>query len=53
MMEWSRTGMFIVTSSLTFIVALLCMIFIHVKESSNEKNHEAETLFKKLQLKLE
>ena len=30
LMEWSRTGMFLVTAGLTLFAALLCMILIHV-----------------------
>ncbi|WP_234978474.1 MFS transporter [Bacillus tuaregi] len=51
MMEWSRTGMFVSTASLTFLVGLLCIAFIHVgkKQSSKEKEKDKDTLFEKLQ----
>jgi ACDE family multidrug resistance protein len=47
-MEWSRTGMFLITAGLTLFVGFLCLVLIHVskKEPSNKK----DTLFEKLQL---
>lgn len=51
LMEWSRTGMFLTTAGLTFVVGLLCAAFIHVgkKEASKGKEEEKDTLFEKLQ----
>ncbi|GIN40500.1 MULTISPECIES: MFS transporter [Heyndrickxia] len=48
LMEWSRTGMFLITAGLTLFVGFLCLVLIHVskKEPSNKK----DTLFEKLQL---
>lgn len=48
LMEWSRTGMFLTTAGLTLVVALLCLILIHVKKPKTSKNQD--TLFEKLQL---
>ena len=47
LMDWSRTGMFLVTASLTLFVALLCLILIHVKKEKKSKAND--TLFEKLQ----
>lgn len=52
MMNWSRTGMFLTTASLTLLTAFLCLIMIHVKKPTEEKAPD-DTLFKKLQLNLE
>ena len=51
LMEWSRSGMFLSTAGLTFLVGLLCLAFIHVgkKESSKDTEKEKDTLFEKLQ----
>lgn len=48
LMEWSRSGMFLTTASLTFIAALLSLTLIHVKKK--EPTKENDTLFEKLQL---
>ncbi len=52
LMEWSRTGMFLSTASLTLIVGLLCMIMIHVK-NENPQAKMGGSLFKPLELKTE
>ncbi|MFT4414108.1 MFS transporter [Fredinandcohnia humi] len=48
MMNWSRSGMFLTTASLTLAVGLLCLLLIRVKkqEPSKETN---DSLFEKLQ----
>jgi ACDE family multidrug resistance protein len=50
MMQWSRTGMFLSTAGLTLLLALLCLVMIHVEEPQKGMD---DTLFKKLQIKLE
>jgi ACDE family multidrug resistance protein len=54
-MNWSRTGMFLSTAGLTLLVALLCLIMIHVNhpKSSKQDDSETQTLFKKFQLTTE
>ena len=47
LMGWSRSGMFFSTAGLTFLVGLLCLMFIHV--AKKEKSEEKDTLFEKLQ----
>jgi MFS transporter, ACDE family, multidrug resistance protein len=47
LMEWSRTGMFLITAGLTLFCALLCLILIHV--AKKEPSKEADSLFEKLQ----
>jgi ACDE family multidrug resistance protein len=47
LMEWSRTGMFLITAGLTLSCALLCMVLIHV--AKKEPSKESDTLFEKLQ----
>ncbi|MBM4762810.1 MFS transporter [Bacillus sp. B15-48] len=48
LMEWSRTGLFLTTAGLTLLVALLCLLLIHVKKKKPTENQD--TLFEKLQL---
>jgi ACDE family multidrug resistance protein len=48
-MEWSRTGMFLSTACLTFIVGILCMTLIHIKKKQPSDNEKNDSLFKKLQ----
>ena len=48
LMEWSRTGMFLITAGLTLLCAILCLVLIHVAEKKPTKG--SETLFEKLQL---
>ncbi len=49
LMNWSRTGMFLATASLTLVVGLLCLALIHVKKKKpNESTNDS--LFNKLQL---
>lgn len=49
LMEWSKTGMFLVTAALTFLVGLLCLAFIHVKKKQPSESDKNDTLFEKLQ----
>ncbi|MFC4322768.1 MFS transporter [Litchfieldia salsa] len=49
LMAWSRTGMFLITASLTLVVGLLCMALIHVKKKKPSENTK-DSLFNKLQL---
>jgi MFS transporter, ACDE family, multidrug resistance protein len=49
LMEWSRSGMFLVTAGLTLFCALLCMILIHVAKPKPSEESESDTLFEKLQ----
>lgn len=49
LMEWSRTGMFLINAGLTLFCALLCMILIHVAKKESSKEKENDTLFEKLQ----
>ncbi|MFA9557048.1 MFS transporter [Evansella sp. AB-rgal1] len=53
LMEWSRKGIFYSTAGLTLLVGLLCLLLIHAKESSQEKDENTTTLFKKFQLTTE
>ncbi|QTN01476.1 MFS transporter [Sediminibacillus dalangtanensis] len=53
LMNWSRNGMFLTTAGLTLLVALLCMLLIHVKKKKTDEDGSAHTLFKKLQLTTE
>jgi ACDE family multidrug resistance protein len=46
-MEWSRTGMFLVTAGLTLFVALLCLMLIHVPKKEPSKHRDS--LFDKMQ----
>lgn len=48
LMEWSRTGMFLITAGLTLFCALLCMVLIHI--AKKKPSEESDTLFEKLQL---
>lgn len=48
MMEWSRSGMFLSTASLTLVVGLLCMMLIRVKKKKTNEERE-DSLFEKLQ----
>lgn len=48
LMGWNRTGMFLSTAGLTLLVALLCLLLIHVKQKS-QTDEAGDTLFKKLQ----
>lgn len=49
LMEWSRTGMFISTASLTLLVAILSLLLIKV--GTNDSSAEGtDTLFEKLRL---
>ncbi|MBU9714080.1 MFS transporter [Evansella tamaricis] len=50
LMAWSRTGMFLSTASLTLIVALLCLLFIHVNEPSKSEE-TTSSLFRKIEVK--
>ncbi len=52
LMEWSRTGMFLSTASLTLLVGLLCLILIHVK-NENPQKQMGGSVFKRLELKTE
>lgn len=52
MMDWSRTGMFLVTAGLTAIVALLVMLLIRVKKNESEAK-VSESLFSRLQFDFE
>ncbi len=45
LMEWSRTGMFLITGGLTLLAALLSLVLIHVAK----KDPTQESLFKKMQ----
>ncbi len=47
LMEWSRTGMFLVTAGLTLFVALLCLMLIHVPKKEPSKHRDS--LFDKMQ----
>lgn len=49
LMEWSRSGMFLVTAGLTLFCALLCMVLIHVAKTKPSEENESDTLFEKLQ----
>lgn len=49
LMEWSRTGMFLSTASLTFVLGILCMALIKIKKKQPSKNEKSDSLFKKLQ----
>ncbi|WP_313431082.1 MFS transporter [Siminovitchia terrae] len=46
MMDWSRSGMFLVTASITFLAMLLCLFFIRVKKE--ESSTGSGTLFEQL-----
>nr|WP_251554101.1 MFS transporter [Neobacillus muris] len=48
LMEWSRTGMFLITAGLTLFCALLCLVLIHVAKKE-KPSKETDTLFEKLQ----
>lgn len=55
LMDWSRSGMFLSTASLTLLVCLLSLFFIKVKNKGKEKKYDEDTkeldsLFEKLQL---
>ncbi len=50
MMDWSRTGMFLITAGLTLFVALLVLLLIRVKKNSSESS---ESLFTRLQFDFE
>ncbi|PWA13179.1 MFS transporter [Pueribacillus theae] len=52
MMDWSRTGMFLVTAGLTLVVAFLAMLLIRVSDQS-EKEDAKDSLFSRLQLHTE
>ena len=52
LMDWSRTGMFLVTAGLTFVVAIFVVFFIRVKKKTSESN-ETDTLFSRLQFDFE
>ncbi|WP_180320847.1 MFS transporter [Alkalihalobacterium bogoriense] len=54
LMNWSRTGMFLATAGLTFVLGLLCLFLIHVKKPKDDKHDgDQQTLFRKLQLATE
>ncbi|WP_051045235.1 MFS transporter [Halalkalibacterium ligniniphilum] len=55
LMNWSRTGMFLSTACLTFLLGFLSFLFIHVNDQhgSKEKDDTSTTLFKKFQLTTE
>jgi len=50
LMDWSRTGMFLTTAGLTFLVGILSLFLIHVK---NPSSNDTDSLFQKLQLQTE
>lgn len=52
MMDWSRTGMFLVTAGLTAFVALLVMLLIRVNKDNSEEQ-TTSSLFTKLQFDTE
>lgn len=52
LMDWSRTGMFLVTAGLTFVVTIFVVFFIRVKKKTSESN-ETDTLFSRLQFDFE
>ncbi len=52
LMDWSRTGMFLTTASLTLLVGFLCMVLIQI-QNENSKSQIGDSLFKRLQLKTE
>lgn len=47
LMDWSRTGMFLITAGLTLFAALLSLVLIHVKKKKPAE--DSDTLFEKLQ----
>lgn len=49
LMEWSRSGMFLVTAGLTLVCAMLCMFLIHVAKTKPAEENESDSLFEKLQ----
>ncbi|WP_225228598.1 MFS transporter [Bacillus sp. PS06] len=49
LMAWSRSGMFLITASLTLVVGLLCIALIHVKKKKPNETAD-DSLFNKLQL---
>ncbi|WP_420829222.1 MFS transporter [Aquibacillus albus] len=53
LMGISRTWVFLSTASLTFIVALLCLLLIHVKDEETQSDESSNSLFKKIQLTTE
>lgn len=54
LMNWSRTGMFLLTAGLTLLLGIFCLLFIHVKKTKpTESDDSAQTLFKKFQLTTE
>ncbi|WP_407933941.1 MFS transporter [Aquibacillus rhizosphaerae] len=53
LMEMSRNWMFLSTAGLTFIVAFLCLVLIHVKNNPSQSDQSSKSLFKKLQLTTE
>ncbi|OCA90761.1 MFS transporter [Bacillus sp. FJAT-27225] len=46
LMEWSRTGMFLSIASLTLVVALLCLLLIHVKSNNEDKKDKSKYSFR-------
>ncbi|MFK9095487.1 MFS transporter [Bacillus salipaludis] len=46
LMEWSRSGMFLITAGLTLFCGLLCLVLIHV--AKKEPSKENDSLFEKL-----
>ncbi|WP_156319921.1 MFS transporter [Bacillus sp. FJAT-18017] len=46
LIEWSRTGMFLTIASLTLVVALLCLLLIHVKSNNKDKNDKSRDSFR-------
>ena len=52
MMDWSRTGMFLISGGLAFAAGILCLLFIKTKNQFSGKNDgkgDVDTLFEKLQ----
>jgi ACDE family multidrug resistance protein len=47
LMDWSRSGMFLITAGLTLFCGLLCLVLIHV--AKKEPSKDSDTLFEKLQ----
>lgn len=48
LMNWSRTGMFLMTAGLTLFVALLCFLLIHVKGQAERDQEESGSIFSRM-----
>lgn len=46
LMEWSRSGMFLIVASLTFIIGLLVLFLVRVKGEDGEKNRKTAVRYK-------